>query len=212
MKRLMSLVAVAVVVLALAAPALAASLGVSPSKVEVQVPADGSATADFQVYYFSGDVKVSLVNIPLRVEPDILHVNALDGPVDIQLTIFGDTSLGSQVYNGFIKFTGMSGEMIAIAVQVRAAVTNLVAGEEPVQVAPATTPATEAAAPAQSTAAPPQEGQAAQVSPPGTQTTSPGQADVFAGLSLNLVIIIAGGLVFIGLVILAISLARRRRF
>jgi hypothetical protein len=53
-------------------------------------------------------------------------------------------------------------------------------------------------------------GQVAQVSPP--DTSPGGQADVFAGLSLNMVIVIAAGLVFIGLVILSISLARRRRY
>jgi hypothetical protein len=209
MKRLVSLMAVGFIFLTLAAPALASSLGVSPSHIELEVPADGNATAAFQIYYFSGDVKVEMVDIPLRVEPQILHVDALDVPEDVQLTIFGDESLGSRVYNGFIKFIGMSGEMIAIAVQVRAKITNIVAGEEPV---PVTSGMQTAAVPDITV---PPTGQVAEVTTPGSVNTplpqnTESSTDIFAGLSLNTVIIIAAGVVFLGLVILAISLARRR--
>jgi hypothetical protein len=185
---------------AVAAPVLASSLGVSPSHIELEVPADGNATAAFQIHYFSGDVKVELVDIPLRVEPQILHVDALDVPEDVQLTIFGDESLGSRVYNGYIKFTGMSGEMIAIAVQVRAKITNIVAGQSIIEPEPTTmSPG----------------GKPAEVAAPDNVNTPPSQntessSDIFAGLSLNTVILIAAGVIFLGLVILAISLARRR--
>jgi len=129
MKRFIGIMAAVALVLALASPLLAASLGISPSNTELEVPGDGSTAANFQVHYFSGDVQVSLVDIPLRVEPEVLHVDALDEPVDVQLTIYGDESLGSQVYNGYIKFLGMTGETVAIAVQVKAKINHIVAGQ-----------------------------------------------------------------------------------
>jgi len=173
-----------VLMLALASPVLAASLGVSPSHVEIEIPGDGSATADLQVHYFEGEVGISLVDIPLRVEPEVLHVDALDEPVDVQLTIYGDESLGSQVYNGYIKLVGMTGETVAIAVQVRAKINHIVAGQ-PL----------------------PQETSAEGTTPPEAAA-----AEQFGirDLPLSTVIIIAGGLVFLGLVALAITLAVRR--
>lgn len=123
------LAAVVVVLLLLASPVLAASLGISPSHVELEVPGGGSAMADFKVYYFSGDLQVSLVDIPLRVEPETLHIEPSSEPVDIELTIYGDESLGSQVYDGYIRFLGMSGETVAVAVKVRAEVTHIVEGQ-----------------------------------------------------------------------------------
>jgi hypothetical protein len=211
MKRLAIILLTLVAVLVMAAPAQAASLGISPPRVELEVPADGSATVDFQIYYFSGDVKISLVNIPLKVTPDIITVNALADPENIQLTIYGDPSLGSLIYDGYIRFLGIGGDTVAVAVQAKAKITNLVAGQEPV---PAPPPATAtSAAPATSPAV---QNQAQNTSPGGVNiqpspedTNSP---DTFAGLSLNMVILIAGGLVFLGLIILAVSLGRRRRF
>jgi len=175
---------VMVLMLALASPVLAASLGVSPSHVEIEIPGDGSATADLQVHYFEGEVGISLVDIPLRVEPEVLHVDALDEPVDVQLTIYGDESLGSQVYNGYIKLVGMTGETVAIAVQVKAKINHIVAG----QPLPLETPAGET---------PPPE-------------AAPAAQGGIGGLPLSTVIIIAGGLVFLGLVALAITIAVRR--
>jgi len=184
MKKFIAVLAAAVLLLLLASPVLAASLGISPSSVELEVSGDGSATADLQVHYFSGDVQVSLVDIPLRVEPETIHVDALSEPVDVQLTIYGDESLGSQVYNGYIRFLGLSGETVAVAVKVKAKINHIVAG----QPLPPETPAGET---------PPPE--AAPVAQGG-----------IGDLPLSTVIIIAGGLVFLGLIALAISLAVRR--
>jgi outer membrane biosynthesis protein TonB len=230
MKRFIIFLAVVVVVLALTSPVLAASLGISPSHVELEVPGDGSTTADLKAYYFSGDIKVSLVDIPLRIEPEIINVDALDEPEDIRVTIYGDDSLGSQVYNGYIKFLGMSGEMIAIAVQVRAQVTNIVEGqlvpeEAPApEVVPEETPAPEAAPeePSSPEAAPEEPSSPEAVpevmptesspSPTPSEPQATEQKDVVDDLSLNLVILIAGGLVFLGLIALSVSLAVRRRY
>ena len=115
--------------LLLAAPVLAASLGISPSHTQLEVPGNGSATADFQVYYFSGDLQISLVDIPLRVEPETIHIEPSDEPADIQLTIYGNETLGSQVYDGYVRFLGMSGGNVAVAVKVKATVNHIVAGQ-----------------------------------------------------------------------------------
>jgi hypothetical protein len=186
MKRFIGILTAVVVLLALVSPVLAASLGISPSSVELEVAGDSSTTADLQVHYFSGDVKVSLVDIPLRVEPEILHVDALDGPVDIQLTIYGDESLGSQVYDGYIRFLGMSGETVAVAVQVRAKINHIVAGEP----LPEETPAEEIPSPEEVSA------------PPGSAETEDFPLIPIAGIAAGTIV----------LVTLIITLARRGRY
>lgn len=206
MKRLVIISVVIILALAVAAPTLAASLGISPSHLELEVPGDGSITADLQVHYFSGDVQVSLVDIPLRVEPEVLHVDALAEPEDVQVTIYGDESLGSQVYEGFINFKGMSGEMIAIAVQVRAKITNIVEGQ-PLP----TAPEPESGTLAESTGESEDLIAASSAPPPAEESDSSSFLGGIEGLSTNLVIIIAAAVVFIGLIILAISMAARRK-
>ena len=108
MKRFIGILAAVAIVLVVASPVLAASLGISPSHTELEVPGDGSATADFQVHYFSGDLQITLEDIPLRVEPETMPVEPSGEPVDIQITIYGDESLGSRVYDGYVKFLGMT--------------------------------------------------------------------------------------------------------
>ncbi|MBA7504336.1 hypothetical protein ES706_02971 [subsurface metagenome] len=127
MRKLICLLAV--IPILIAAPVLAASLGISPSYTVLEVPGNGSATADFQVHYFSGDLQVSLVDIPLKVEPTTIHINQSDEPTDIQLTFYGNETLGSQVYDGYVRFLGMSGGNIGVAVKVKAKINHLVAGQ-----------------------------------------------------------------------------------
>ena len=176
MKKFIAILAAVVLALLLASPVLAVSLGVSPSHTELEVPGDGSATANFQVHFFSGDLKVSLVDIPLTVEPETLHVEASDGPVDIELTIYGDESLGSRIYDGYIRFLGMSGGSVGVAVKVKAKVTNLVEGETPVLAPPEESPpVTEVSTPEE---APATEGPAETLpeeGPSGVQVAEPSQ-------------------------------------
>jgi len=144
MKKLFGLLILPLLLLAtLATPVLAASLGISPSYTELEVSGTENTTANFQVYYFTGDLQISLVDIPLRVEPETIYVEALNEPVDIQLTIYGDESLGSQVYDGYVRFEslgsqvydgyvrflGSTGGSVAVAVKVKAKVTNVVEGQ-----------------------------------------------------------------------------------
>lgn len=112
--------------------ALAASLGVSPASTEVEVPATSSATAYFNIYHYKGDVGISLIGIPLQFEPEIVNVDSSKRPASVRLTIYGDESLGSKIYNGYIRFVGISEDMVAVAVRAKATVTNLVEGETPV--------------------------------------------------------------------------------
>ena len=179
MKKLIGLL---IIPLLLAAPVLAASLGVSPSSVELEVPGDGSTTVNFQVYYFDGDLQVSLVDIPLRVEPETIHIEQSSEPVDIQITIYGDESLGSQVYDGYVRFLGSTGGTVAVAVKVKAKVTNIVEGQ-----------------PIPKEASPPEQ-------------STPEKQGGIAGLSSTMAIVIAGGLVFVGLIVLSIALLRRRKY
>ncbi len=125
-----------VAMLTVATPVLALSIGVSPTRIELEVPGDGTATANLQIYYFTGDVDISLIDIPLRVGPSTIHVEASENPVAIELTIYGDSSLGSQIYDGYIRFIAVSGGAATGGVQVIARITNLVEGETPVPATP----------------------------------------------------------------------------
>ena len=204
MKKLAIIPAAIVLVLVVGVPVLAASLGVSPSHVELDVPGNGSAKADVQVHYFSGDVQITLVDIPLQVEPGLVHVDAVATPEDVQLTIYGDESLGSRVYDGYIRFLGMSGDTIAVAVKIRATVSNIVEGQPLPEPVPEVTTTPAAVQEDQNVAAPPGP-------PPATETDNTGWLGGVEGLSLNLVIIIAAVVVFLGLIILAISMRAKRR-
>lgn len=131
MRKLAASLAAVVLIFLCAGPALAQGLGISPGTVEFDVPADGSATVEFLVYDFSGDLQISLEDIPLTVEPETVHVTASeDGtPVEVELTFYGDESLGSQVFNGKIRFLALTGGTIATGIKVRATVNHIVAGQ-----------------------------------------------------------------------------------
>ena len=141
LKAIVGCVLVAMVLI-VASPALALSLGVSPTHVELEVPGDGSATVDVKVHYFSGDVEIRLVDIPLRIEPSTIHVDASDEPVVVELTVYGEHALDTQVYDGYIRFIAVSGGAATGGVQVIAKVTNVADGiaplEEPVIEEPVT--------------------------------------------------------------------------
>jgi hypothetical protein len=204
-------IAAFVLLLGLASPALAASLGMSPSKVEVTVPANGSTTVNLKAYYYSGDIQFSLVDIPLTVTPETIHVEAANNPQDVHLIIHGDPSLGSKIYNGYIRALGKTGDMIAVAVQVKATVTNLVAGQEPVLSSPlaeATISPTGTLTEPYSSKAVPQNNNAAVTSNPASNQAQTGG---IVGIPLSIVIIGASVLIFIGLIAVAVSLSLRRR-
>lgn len=133
MKRFIALFAAVILISLCVAPALAAGLSISPPTVEFDVPASGSAQVEFVVYDFTGDLEISLEDIPLRVEPATVSVT---GGSKVVLTLYGDESLGSKIYKGKIRFLAMTGGTVAMGIKVRATVTNLVEGETPVLAAP----------------------------------------------------------------------------
>lgn len=139
MRRIVALaIAVGLVVLS-ASPALAVSLRVGPARVEFDVPPNGSTEVNFRVYDFSGDVRVELEDIPLRVEPEVVTVEAVEGGTPVTLTFYGDKSLGSQTFKGIIYFAPASGGMVSLRVGVRATVNHIVSQVTTKVVAPGIT-------------------------------------------------------------------------
>ena len=136
MKRFIGLLTAVTLVVLCAAPALAAGLTISPPSVEFDVPANGSNQVEFLVYDFTGELQISLEDIPLRVEPATVSVTAKEEGTRVVLTLYGDQSLGSRIYEGKIRFLAMTGGTVAMGIKVRATVTNLVEGETPVLAAP----------------------------------------------------------------------------
>jgi len=135
-KRFIGLLTAVTLIVLCAAPALAAGLSISPPWVEFDVPAEGSTEVEFLVYDFTGDVGISLENIPLRVEPTTVPVTAEEGGTRVVLTFYGDESLGSRIYQGKIRFLVMTSGTVAFGIKVRATVTNLVEGQTPVLATP----------------------------------------------------------------------------
>ncbi|GAJ06788.1 unnamed protein product, partial [marine sediment metagenome] len=120
-------------------------------------PANGSGDVEFLVYDFTGDLEISLEDIPLTVEPTTVPVTAKEGGTRVVLTFYGDESLGAEIYEGKIRFLAMTGGTVAMGIKVRATINHIadgiaqgdgspmpdVPGEEappPEQLAPAPTP------------------------------------------------------------------------
>jgi len=186
-KKIAALATAVILILLCATPALA--LGISPPSVEFDVPAEGSAKVEFAVYNFTGDLQVSLEDIPLKVEPTTVSVAAGDEGTTVELTFYGDESLGSQVYTGKIRFLAMTGGSVATGIKVRATVNHIVAG----QPLPQQAPQEEAPAPKGATPAPP--------APQGETGDT----------SLSTAIVMAAGLIFLGLIAIGMVLIFRRR-
>lgn len=129
MRKLAASLAAAILLLLYTAPGLAQGLGISPGIVEFDVPANGSATVEFLVYDFSGDLEISLEDIPLTVEPETVHVIASEEGTPVELTFYGNESLGSQVFEGKIRFLALTGGTVATGIKVRATVNHIVVGE-----------------------------------------------------------------------------------
>jgi len=135
-KRIIGLLTAVTLMVLWAVPVLAAGLSVSPPRVELDVPANGSSQVEFLVYDFTGDLGISLEDIPLRVEPTTIPVTAKEGGTRVVLTLYGDESLGSVVFNGKIRFLAMTGGTVAMGIKVRATVNHIATGEPPLEEAP----------------------------------------------------------------------------
>ncbi|GAI96024.1 unnamed protein product, partial [marine sediment metagenome] len=71
----------------------------------------------------------SLEVIPLRVEPTTVPVTAKEGGTRVILTFYGDESLGSEIYEGKIRFLAMTGGTVAMGIKVRATVNHIATGQ-----------------------------------------------------------------------------------
>lgn len=149
MKKLIGLLTAVTLMVLCSTPVLAAGLAISPPTVEFDVPANGSSQVEFLVYDFNGDLEISLEDIPLRVEPTTVPVTAKERGTRVVLTFYGDESLGSQIYEGKIRFLAMTGGTVAMGVKVRATVNHIATGETLLEEAPEETVPPEEAPPEQ---------------------------------------------------------------
>ena len=199
MKRFIALLTAVTLVVLCAAPTLAAGLTISPPSVEFNVPANGSSQVEFLVYDFTGELQISLEDIPLRVEPATVPVT---GGSKVVLTLYGDESLGSRIYKGKIRFLAMTGGTVAMGIKVRATVTNLVEGETPVLAA-----LEESQSPASQEPAEEIQGPAPPAPPPGPPPSST------TGLPPSTIIAAAASVLFLILIAtIIIRTARRPRY
>jgi len=121
MKRIIGAALIVIVLtFGLAIPVSASSLGISPSKIDIEVPQGGSAIAEFKVYYYTGDLNVTLVDLPFEVEPKVIH--ATTSPTDVVLTFYASAMQPQDEYNGYVRFLS-SGNTVALAVNIVATVT-----------------------------------------------------------------------------------------
>ena len=188
MKRVIALFTAITLIGLCALPALAQGLGISPPSVEFDVPANGSTEMEFLVYDFTGDLEISLEDIPLRVEPTTVPVAAKEGGTRVVLTFYGDESLGSQVFNGKIRFLAMTGGTVAMGIKVKATINHIASGQPLSQTTPQESP----------------------TPPAPEETASPPQASAATELPILLLAGIAAGTAII--ITLIIVLLRRPRY
>ena len=112
-------------VLLCVAPVVADGLTIGPAEVEVNVPAAGSTSIEFVVSNFTGDLKISLEDIPLTIEPGLVHVEAKNDTSVIEVTIYGNESLNAAVFNGKILFLVQSGGSVTYGIKVIAMVNHI---------------------------------------------------------------------------------------
>jgi hypothetical protein len=125
MRKFAWLPAAAVMLLLYVAPVAAEGLTIGPAEVELDVPAAGSTSIEFIVGDFTGDIQISMEDIPLTIEPDVVHVEAQDDDSSIELTIYGNESLGDIVFNGKILFLVQSGGSVTYGIKIIATVNHV---------------------------------------------------------------------------------------
>jgi hypothetical protein len=133
-----------------------------------------------------GNLEISLEDIPLTVEPTTVSVTAKEEGSEVVLTFYGDESVGSQVFNGKIRFLALTGGTVAMGIKVKATVNHIASG----QPLPGETPPPEETPPA-----PPGP-------PPATSGTTGWPVIQLAGIAAGTAIIIT----------IVVVRARRRRY
>ncbi|MBA7591521.1 hypothetical protein ES708_33680 [subsurface metagenome] len=157
---------------------------------------------------FSGELQISLENIPLRVEPTTVPVTEGSKMV---LNFYGDESLGSKIYQGKIRFLAMTGGMVAMGIKVRATITNLVEGETPVLAPPEESQPPVLEEPTEEIPGPPPEETAPTApGPPAPAPPSPPAPSGTTELPILLLAGIAAGTAI--MITLIVVIARRKRY
>lgn len=101
------------------------ALTIGPAEVELSVPADGSTSIVFIVRGFSGDLQISLEDIPLTIEPALVHVESTGNYSLIELTVYGNESLDNGVFNGNILFLAQLEGSVTYGIKVKASVNHI---------------------------------------------------------------------------------------
>jgi hypothetical protein len=100
-------------------------MGVGPPEVEFDVSSDSTTKVDFYIVGFTGNAEVIPIDIPLKVDPMVFHVDATKEPQKITLTFYGDESLGPQVFKGRIGFRSMGEGSIGVQINVKATINHI---------------------------------------------------------------------------------------
>jgi len=107
MKKVLVALVVIIVPMLLVSPVAALSFGISPSNVVLEVPVGSYDEATFIVSDFEGEVAIHLEGIPLAFEPITADVSGSCNEITVRM--YGDATLGNQVFNGKICFLAIEG-------------------------------------------------------------------------------------------------------
>jgi len=109
------------IIMAVAVPTAvsASSLGISPSSVKINIADGGHVTKTFHVHYYTGNMAVSPVNLPVTISPSNVVVSNPPESIDF---IFTDATGIPGEYDGYVKFQASSNQTVALAVNIKAKV------------------------------------------------------------------------------------------
>jgi hypothetical protein len=118
-KSLIALLLSLVILLVTPRGAAAASLGVSPSQISIHISEGSSETINFQVFDFNGIIEVTPIGIPVSIEPASFPIS--QSPQNVSLSFHSLTEETGN-YDGYVRFYGVAGGSVALAVNVKAKV------------------------------------------------------------------------------------------
>lgn len=126
-KTIVAVLFAGILLVSMSSVVLAAGFGLSPTKTEFNIPANGSSVQKFFIRssnseILDGDIEITLVDIPLRVEPEKTHVVLDKEGTTIELTFYGNESLGDQEFNGIIIFRLLISDSVGAALGIKATV------------------------------------------------------------------------------------------
>jgi hypothetical protein len=96
----------------------ASSLGVTPPSFSITIPVNGENIMGFQIFYWTGEVEFTPVNLPVSISPSVIYVDENTGRFNLTFKSLD----GQGKYSGYINVIGKSGGNVAIALSVNATV------------------------------------------------------------------------------------------